>query len=202
MFALLSLLLGSRARTLTADELARCVVRRGHSELALAIAIPRIIPTLHRQVLDNPRIVQELMDLPPAPSSSGRWTWRGADRARARASVGVKRVGHCVKQFGGVIAKASALAASVRIRTLPDGARAADWICQRRRACSSIPGIAVVTSKEPGTADCVRSHLTPSGNFTRGTGWRHVSTPSAPIILIGDPRRASGSQDRGVRPVR
>ncbi len=60
MLALLSVFLGSRARTLTAGELARCVVRRERSDLAHGIAIPTITPTQHRQLSDNPRIVQEL----------------------------------------------------------------------------------------------------------------------------------------------
>ncbi|HET6760719.1 MAG TPA: SNF2-related protein, partial [Gemmatimonadaceae bacterium] len=63
--ALLSLFLGSRARMLMPSELARCIVRREHSALADDIAIPRILPTQHRQVSDDPSIVQELMDLPP-----------------------------------------------------------------------------------------------------------------------------------------
>ena len=65
MFALLSLFLGSRARTLTPGELARCVVRREHGQLTHGVAIPRIIRALHRRISDNPPIVQELLNLPP-----------------------------------------------------------------------------------------------------------------------------------------
>jgi superfamily II DNA or RNA helicase len=65
MLSLLSLFLGSRAQTLTAEELARCVVRREHGVIANDIAMPVILPAVHRQVSDDPRIVQELMDLPP-----------------------------------------------------------------------------------------------------------------------------------------
>lgn len=63
--ALLSLFLGSRARTLMPSEVARCVVRREQRALADDIAIPRILPTQHRQVSDDPSLVQELIDLPP-----------------------------------------------------------------------------------------------------------------------------------------
>ena len=65
MLALLSLFLGSRARTLTAGELARCVVRRERSEVAQEIAFPEITAAQHQQVSDTPGIVQELMSLPP-----------------------------------------------------------------------------------------------------------------------------------------
>ncbi len=65
VLALLSVFLGSRARTLTAGELARCVVRREHNDVVDGIAIPAIIPTVHRHVSDDARIVRDLMSLPP-----------------------------------------------------------------------------------------------------------------------------------------
>jgi superfamily II DNA or RNA helicase len=65
MGAVLSLFLGSRAWNLSPDELSRCVLRREHDGLSAEIAIPRPIPAAHRQVSDDPRIVEELMSLPP-----------------------------------------------------------------------------------------------------------------------------------------
>ena len=72
MLSLLSLFLGSRAQTLTERELARCVVRREQDAIANDIAIPTILPTVHRQISDDPDIVQELMNLPPPlPARNG-----------------------------------------------------------------------------------------------------------------------------------
>jgi superfamily II DNA or RNA helicase len=72
MLSLLSLFLGSRARRLTEREVARCVVRREQDVIATDIAIPTILPTLHRQISDDPEIVQELMNLPPPlPARNG-----------------------------------------------------------------------------------------------------------------------------------
>ena len=65
MTTLLALFLGSRARTLTAGELARCVVRRERGEVSQEIAIPLIVRAPDPEVTDNPTIVQELMNLPP-----------------------------------------------------------------------------------------------------------------------------------------
>ena len=65
MLALLSLFLGSRARALTATELSRCVIRRDRGDLAHDLVIPIVMPAVHRQISDNPAIVQELMSLPP-----------------------------------------------------------------------------------------------------------------------------------------
>ncbi|HEY6090229.1 MAG TPA: helicase-related protein [Gemmatimonadaceae bacterium] len=65
MAVALSLFLGSRARNLTPNELARCVLRREHHDLSAGIAIPRIVPAVNRQISDDSRVVQELMSLPP-----------------------------------------------------------------------------------------------------------------------------------------
>jgi hypothetical protein len=72
LLSLLSLFLGSRAQALTERELARCVVRREQDMIANDIGIPTILPTVHRQISDDPKIVQELMNLPPPlPARNG-----------------------------------------------------------------------------------------------------------------------------------
>jgi superfamily II DNA or RNA helicase len=72
MLSLLSLFLGSRAQTLTERELARCVVRREQDVIANDTAIPTVLPTVHRQISDDPEIVQKLMNLPPPlPARNG-----------------------------------------------------------------------------------------------------------------------------------
>jgi len=65
LVALLSLFLGSRARTMTTAELGLCVVRREHAQLNGASSIPKVAPTVHHQITDNQKVVAELMNLPP-----------------------------------------------------------------------------------------------------------------------------------------
>ncbi len=65
LVALLSLFLGSRARSMTSAELGLCLVRREHAQLEGTLAIPTVsLPTNH-QVSDDQRVVEELMNLPP-----------------------------------------------------------------------------------------------------------------------------------------
>jgi superfamily II DNA or RNA helicase len=127
MLALLALFLGSRAQTLTARELARCVVRRERSEIAVWGGIPAIMPTVHRQVPDNPQIVQELMNLPPPlpvrdGGLSGALIGRGlvhqwaSSEASLRAAV-LRR-----------IARAAALTASLESGTYPTARELETWI--------------------------------------------------------------------------
>lgn len=69
---LLSLFLGSRANALTQAELARCILRREHKQLNSPDLIPKVLPTVIRQISDDPRIVRELMELPdPIPVRDG-----------------------------------------------------------------------------------------------------------------------------------
>ena len=65
LVALLSLFLGSRARSMTSAELALCVVRREHAQLEGTLAIPAVSPPTHHRVSDNRRVVEDLMSLPP-----------------------------------------------------------------------------------------------------------------------------------------
>jgi hypothetical protein len=65
LVALLSLFLGSRARAMTSAELALCVVRRDHAQIAVSSGIPAVTPTQHHQLPDSPGVVDQLMNLPP-----------------------------------------------------------------------------------------------------------------------------------------
>ena len=127
MFALLSLFLGSRARTLTNSELAGCVVRREHSALTDDVAIPIVLPAQLRQISDNPLIVQELMDLPPPlpvrdGGLAGALIGRGLVHqwASSQAALG--------KALRRRIAKAAALAASLESGNYPTARELETWI--------------------------------------------------------------------------
>ena len=65
LVALLSLFLGSRARSMTSAELGLCIVRRGHAQLEGALTIPAVAPVTHHQLSDSANVVDELMNLPP-----------------------------------------------------------------------------------------------------------------------------------------
>ncbi len=65
LVALLSLFLGSRATTMTASELAQCVIRREQSQLDDALPLPIVRAVVAHSVGDDPTIVEALMNLPP-----------------------------------------------------------------------------------------------------------------------------------------
>jgi superfamily II DNA or RNA helicase len=125
--ALLSLFLGSRARTLTPGELGRCVVRREHHELPKEIAIPTILPPQHRQVADNPHIVQELMNLPPPlpvrdGGIGGALIGRGLVHQWASSEAALRKA--VLRR----IAKATALIVSLESGRYPTASELETWI--------------------------------------------------------------------------
>jgi superfamily II DNA or RNA helicase len=127
MIALLSLFLGSRARTLTSSELARCVVRREHGTLTDDIAIPRILPTQHRQISDDPSIVQALMDLPPPlplrdGGLGGALIGRGLVQQWASSQAALREA------LRRRIAKAAALTVSLESGNYPTARELETWI--------------------------------------------------------------------------
>jgi hypothetical protein len=65
LVALLSLFLGSRARTMTSAELALCIVRREQDQLQGTLGIPEVLAAVHHQLSDDPSVVEALMNLPP-----------------------------------------------------------------------------------------------------------------------------------------
>jgi len=65
LVALLSLFLGSRARSMTSIELGLCIVRREHAQVEGMLAIPTALPATHHQISDSASVVDELMNLPP-----------------------------------------------------------------------------------------------------------------------------------------
>ena len=65
LVALLSLFLGSRARSMTASELTHCVIRREQHQLEKSLEIPTVRPANNHTVSDAPDIVHALLNLPP-----------------------------------------------------------------------------------------------------------------------------------------
>jgi len=158
MAALLSLFLGSRARTLTTSELARCVVRREHSEFADGIAIPRIAPVAHRQLSDNPRIVQELMALPPPlpvrdGGLGGALIGRGLVHQWASSEAALREA--VLRR----IAKAAALTASLEAGNYPTARELETWIYGDGALQLGFPELLSSPAEDSRTMlDSVRSH--------------------------------------------
>ncbi|MDP9279728.1 MAG: hypothetical protein M3P00_09940, partial [Gemmatimonadota bacterium] len=126
MLSLLSLFLGSRAQTVTERELARCVVRREQDAIANDIAIPAVLPTVHRQISDDPKIVQELMNLPPPLPArnaglAGALIGRGLVHQWASSDAALREA---IRRR---IARAAALSASLETGNYPTARELETW---------------------------------------------------------------------------
>lgn len=126
MLCMLSLFLGSRARTLTANELARCVVRREHGESTHGIEIPEIVSPRHRRISDEARIVEEIMNLPPPlPVRDGGLG--GALIGRGLVHQWASSEAALCGAIRRRIAKATALAASLESGNYPTARELETW---------------------------------------------------------------------------
>jgi len=126
MLSLLSLFLGSRARALTERELARCVVRREQDLIAKDIAIPTILPTVHRQISDDREIVQELMNLPPPlPARNGGLAGALIGRGLVHQWASSEAALH--EAIRRRIARAGALSASLETGNYPTARELETW---------------------------------------------------------------------------
>ena len=126
MLALLSLFMGDRAKALTADELARCVIRREHRQIQVSAPIPEILPVIPLQTSDRADIVDALMNLPPAIAVR--------DGGVAQALVGRGLVHQWASSEAALqealrkrIARATALIASLAVGTYPTERELRTW---------------------------------------------------------------------------
>jgi hypothetical protein len=127
MVALLSVFLGSRAKALTASEVARCVVRRDRNAVAPGIAIPSVMPVSQRLIPDHPGLVEDLMSLPaPVPvrdgGDGGALIGRGLVHQWASSEAALREA---VRRR---IAKAAALIASLESGNYPTAHELKTWI--------------------------------------------------------------------------
>lgn len=126
LVALLSLFLGSRARSMTSAELGLCVVRREHAQLEGTLAIPALSPPTNHQVSDDQRVVEELMNLPPPLSVrdggiGGVLIGRGLVHQWASSEAAFHEA---IRRR---IARATALAASLEAGTYPTARELETW---------------------------------------------------------------------------
>ena len=127
LISLLFLFLGSRARSMTAAELAECVVRREQQQVALSARMPVVRPAVRHGVNDSVAIVQALLNLPPpvpvrdgdiAAALVGRGLVHQWASSEAALHEAVRRR----------IARATALCISLEAGTYPSDAELRSWI--------------------------------------------------------------------------
>jgi superfamily II DNA or RNA helicase len=158
MLALLSLFLGSRARTLTPGELSRCIVRRERDALPHDVAIPIVTPVVHREVADNPAIVEELMALPPPipfrdGGLGGALIGRGLVHQWASSEAALREA---VRRR---IAKAVALIASLETGNYPTARELETWTYSEGALQLGFPDLlSSITGDARSLLDVVRSH--------------------------------------------
>jgi hypothetical protein len=126
LVALLSLFLGSRARSMTSAELGLCVVRREHAQLEGTLTIPAALPAIHHQLSDCVNVVHELMSLPPPlplrdGGPGGVLIGRGLVHQWASSEAALREA---VKRR---IARATALCASLEAGTYPTARELETW---------------------------------------------------------------------------
>jgi superfamily II DNA or RNA helicase len=126
LVALLSLFLGSRARSMTSAELGLCIVRREHAQLAGTLTIPAVALAKHHQLSDAARVVDELMNLPPPlpvrdGGLGGVLIGRGLVHQWASSEAALREA------VNRRIARATALCASLEAGTYPTARELETW---------------------------------------------------------------------------
>ena len=165
LVALLSLFLGSRARSMTSSELALCVVRREHAQLEGTLAIPAVSPPTHHHLSDNQKVVEELMSLPPPlpvrdGGLGGVLIGRGLVHQWASSEAALHEA--VLRR----IARATALCASLEAGTYPTAQELETWTYGEGALQLGFPELlsAPITNHTE-LLDAVRAHLNALQNF-------------------------------------
>jgi hypothetical protein len=126
LVALLSLFLGSRARSMTSAELGLCIVRREHAQLEGTLTIPAVAAAKRHHLSDSARVVDELMNLPPPlpvrdGGLGGVLIGRGLVHQWASSEAALREA------VNRRIARATALCASLEAGTYPTARELETW---------------------------------------------------------------------------
>jgi superfamily II DNA or RNA helicase len=159
LVALLSLFLGSRARSMTSAELGLCVVRREHAQLEGTLTIPALLPARHHQLSDSESVVDELMNLPPPlpvrdGGLGGVLIGRGLAHQWASSEAALREAANRR------IARATALCASLEAGTYPTARELETWTYGDGALQLGFPEL--LSAPIPGHAElleAVREHL-------------------------------------------
>ena len=127
LVALLSLFLGSRAKSMTSAELSQCVIRREQRQLEQSLAIPTVRRTISHTPGDDPGVVEALMNLPPPvpPRDGGvavALVGRGLVRQWASSEAALREA------LRRRIARATALCVSLEAGTYPTTKELEQWV--------------------------------------------------------------------------
>ncbi len=159
LVALLSLFLGSRARSMASAELALCVVRREHAQLEGTLAIPAVSPHTHHHLSDNQKVVEEVMNLPPPlpvrdGGLGGVLIGRGLVHQWASSEAALHEA---VRRR---IARATALCASLEAGTYPTERELESWTYAEGALQLGFPELlSASTANHTELLDSVRVHL-------------------------------------------
>ena len=158
MLALLTLFLGSRARRLTAGEIAQCVIRREHAQLERSAGIPKVLPVASHEISDEPGIVSGLMNLPPPiPVRDGGLG--GTLIARGLVHQWASSEAALHEALRRRIAKASALIASLEGGTYPTEKELRTWVYEDGALQLGFPELLSAPIDDPATLlQAVRLH--------------------------------------------
>jgi len=165
LVSLLSLFLGSRARSMTSAELALCVVRREHGQLEGTLAIPAVSSPTHHQLSDNPGLVEYLMTLPPPipvrdGGLGGVLIGRGLAHQWASSEAALREA---VRRR---TARATALCASLEAGTYPTARELETWTYGDGALQLGFPELlSAPTANNAELLDAVRAHLRALGQF-------------------------------------
>ncbi|HEX9130122.1 MAG TPA: SNF2-related protein, partial [Gemmatimonadaceae bacterium] len=126
LVALLSLFLGSRARSMTSAELGLCIVRREQAQMEGTLTIPTVAPAKHHQLSDSAGVVDEMMNLPPPlpvrdGGLAGALIGRGLVHQWASSEAALREA------VNRRIARATALSASLEAGTYPTARELETW---------------------------------------------------------------------------
>jgi len=173
LVSLLSLFLGSRARSMTSAELALCVVRREHAQLEGPLIIPVVSAPTHHQLSDNPGVVEDLMTLPPPipvrdGGLGGVLIGRGLVHQWASSEAALHEA--VLRR----IARATALCASLEVGTYPTARELETWTYGEGALQLGFPELlSAPAANHAELLDAVRAHLRALGGvrarFSSGT---------------------------------
>ena len=165
LVSLLSLFLGSRARSMTSAELALCVVRREHGQLRGTLAIPAVASPTHHQVSDNPGVIEYLMTLPPPiPVRDGGLGGVLIGRGLAHQWASSEAALHeAVRRR---IARATALCVSLEAGTYPTARELETWTYGDGALQLGFPELlSAPAANHAELLDAVRAHLRALASF-------------------------------------
>jgi hypothetical protein len=183
LVALLSLFLGSRARSMTSAELGLCIVRREHAQLEGTLTIPAIAPAKHHHLSDSARVVDELMNLPPPlpvrdGGLGGVLIGRGLVHQWASSEAALREA------VNRRIARATALSASLEGGTYPTARELETWTYGEGALQLGFPELlSAPILGHTELLEAVREHLKPCESFAPGLLPQARWTLSAPKSL-------------------